>query len=282
MMDFLIQFQPTIIILLLGAGGFVFRNWLTAKIIGSVQHGFNEKLEELRSQLRSKEIEISSLRDTVLTGRNQRQILVEKRRIEAVENIWKGVMELRKFRPVLNLMATINFERVAEMTPQNPKLRNWFKETNDSVPQMNGRITPNLTTYESEKPFIPLLTWAYFEAIHTIMADAAIRSRILALGISDAKKLLNPDYGKELLKTVLPKKSSYIDTHGAKIYHNLIEELEEKLLNELKNILDGKENDEQNVRQAEEIMKATRKAMAETEAVTDSANTPKTEQQTTA
>ena len=77
-------------------GVFVARNWIKAGIEKSVQHGFDAKIETLRtelrkseetfkSDLRSKESQISALRDGVLSGRAQRQALLDKRRLEAVE-----------------------------------------------------------------------------------------------------------------------------------------------------------------------------------------------------
>jgi hypothetical protein len=96
--DFLFQWLPTIITLSIWVIIFCGLHWLKEKVVGGVQHDFNQKLEELRSQIRSRETEISSLRDTVLSNRNQRQILVEKRKIEAVENIWKSVDQLQRYK----------------------------------------------------------------------------------------------------------------------------------------------------------------------------------------
>ena len=63
------------------------RRWFEAKIEKGVEHKFNEKLENFRADLRNKEAEISALRDGVLSGRAQRQALLDKRRFEADDSL---------------------------------------------------------------------------------------------------------------------------------------------------------------------------------------------------
>jgi hypothetical protein len=72
---------------------FIARNWLVAWISNSVQHRFNVEIEKLRaelrkneerfkSDLREKEAEISTLRNSVLSGSTSRQALLDKRRFK--------------------------------------------------------------------------------------------------------------------------------------------------------------------------------------------------------
>jgi hypothetical protein len=68
---------------------FVFTRWTEKRI----QYGFDAKIENLRAELRTKEAEISALREGVLSGRANRQALLDKRRLEAVTS---GVLKLSK------------------------------------------------------------------------------------------------------------------------------------------------------------------------------------------
>ena len=81
--------------LAIGVLVFIGRNWIKARIEQSVRSGFEARLEALRSDLRrseeqlkselhSKEVQISALRDGILSGRTQRQALLDKRRLEAI------------------------------------------------------------------------------------------------------------------------------------------------------------------------------------------------------
>jgi len=271
MKEFLVQWLPTIITILLWGGIFCARNWLKTKIVSSVQHGFDSKLEELRSELRSKEAEISSLRDTVLTGRNQRQILVEKRRIKAVENVWKGVVELQKFKGVSTMMASINFKNAAKEAPQNANVRRMFEIIGNAAPKIEEGLPLPPNPAICERPFVSPLAWAYFTALQTVIMGAFLRAKILEIGVSGADKFLNVEHEKNILKAALPHLTTFIDEHEEAGYHHLIEELEENLLKELSNILEGKGNDQQSLQQASEIMKEVDKV------ATERANTSKTE-----
>ena len=102
---------------------FIGRNWIKARIEGSVRAGFEAKLEtlrsdlrrseeELKSELRSKEAQITALRDGILSGRAQRQALVDKRRLEAVDGLWAAYTDLAPFAVVSRYMASINFDVV--------------------------------------------------------------------------------------------------------------------------------------------------------------------------
>jgi hypothetical protein len=89
------------------------RQWFIERIKRSVQHRFDEKIEELRSTLRrsedqfrarlqSKETEISALRTWVLGGAANRQTLLDKRRFDAVERVWTTVIDMA---PLMRLAA---------------------------------------------------------------------------------------------------------------------------------------------------------------------------------
>jgi hypothetical protein len=104
---------------------FLARNWLLAWISKGVQHHFDAKLEELRaelrkneelfkSDLRDKEAEISTLRNTVLSGSAGRQALLDKRRFEAVEKVWAAVNDLGRLKVLSGIMAALNYKAVAK------------------------------------------------------------------------------------------------------------------------------------------------------------------------
>src|SRR5262245_59053502 len=84
------------------------RHWWLAWITRSVQHDFDTRLEQLRSELRGNEervkselrdneAEFAALRTSVLSGSNNRQSLLDKRRFDAVEKIWVSVNELGRY-----------------------------------------------------------------------------------------------------------------------------------------------------------------------------------------
>jgi hypothetical protein len=100
---------------------FANRIWLKASIERSVQHGFDVRIEgwraelrrseeELKSGLRTQETEISTLREGVLSGRNQRQALLEKRRFDAIERVWQALVALGPYKSLSATMAVVDFD----------------------------------------------------------------------------------------------------------------------------------------------------------------------------
>ena len=210
LMDLILKWLPTLITILIWVAIFFARNLIIARIKASVEHNFNAKLEGLKSELRSKENEISSLRDAVLTGRNQRQVIVDKRKIEAVDNLWKGVVDLQRFKAHSNAMASINLEYAESEAARDPKVRKFFESINQLAPKIET-LKPSAAI--NERPFISNTVWAYFSALQTILFGSFIRAKMLELGVQDASKLMNKEYEKKILKAALPHQKEFIDKY---------------------------------------------------------------------
>lgn len=89
----------------LGIIGWLLRNWISARLAKSVGFEFDRKLEllkaehrtseeKLRADLRAKEAEIATLRLGAMTALSNRQIAVDKRRLDAIDQLWASVMSL--------------------------------------------------------------------------------------------------------------------------------------------------------------------------------------------
>ena len=250
----------------IGPAGFILKFWITA----SVEHTFNEKLETIRadlgkqaekftSQLRAKETEIAALRDGVLSGRANRQALLDKRRLEAVERIWSAVVDLAPFKNVSAMMASIKFDAAAKRAPHDAKLRMLFEIILQPV---SGTEFPT-SSAQKEMPFISPMAWAYFSAYQTIVGFAFAQAKMLELGVGDAGKLLNSDGVKKLLKTALPHQAGKIDAHDVSMTHYYLDVLEERLITELKGMLKGVETDAAAITQAAEIAAQVKKISEE-------------------
>ncbi len=87
--------------------------------------------------------------------------------------------------------------------------------------------------------------------------------KMLELGVEDAGKFINTENVKTLLKAALPHQTQFIDKYDSAGYHYLLDELEEKLLGELRKMLDGVESDEAIIAQSAKIMKAVDKVVAD-------------------
>jgi hypothetical protein len=254
------------LIILASAALLASKNWIIARITRGVQHGFDIKLEEIRttlrnneeqfrSGLRAKETEIDALRNNVLSGSASRQTLLDKRRFEAVEKIWTAVNDLAPLRNLYQMMAHLYYDALAKQV-RDPKIQQ-FLSTLDTTgsDQQNWK-----NVARDERPFVPEITWAYFSAYTTLLTFNLVRYKTLKLGIEEPQKFFNTENVKNILKAALPHHAQFIDGEqdpGA--YYYLIEEIETMLLNELRRILDGKEASIASAEQGKEILNTIQK-----------------------
>jgi hypothetical protein len=241
--------------------------WLGRKLIEtrltkSIEHEFNTKLETVRAEfrakeellkadLRSKETEIAALRGGAMTAMASRQMALDKRRLEAVDQLWSTVTALGSTKIISAFMAPVKFDVAAEEAMKNPKVREMFEFLSTGL-----RFDPNKIDYSGSakaRPFVSPMAWALFVAYQAIAAQAVLKLEILKSGLG--KKLLDMDAIAKLVKAALPHYTEYIDKFGDAGYHYLLEELEGRLLDEMQKMLAGVETDKASIEQAGEILR---------------------------
>jgi hypothetical protein len=235
---------------------FVSTRWIERRI----QHGFDGKIENLKAELRqneerlkhdlrTKEAEISALREGVLSGRANRQALLDKRRLEAVEKVWTAVIALGPAKALSATMSIINYDEVVKDPEKRQVIEHFLPRTDDH----SKPIAMN------EQPFVSQIAWAYFLAYLAIIRSACIRAELLRGGIEEPEELLDVKEIKEVLKAALPHQSQFIEKSKPEAFHGLLDELEQKLLTELTNMLEGRALDVAALTQAKHIIDASKK-----------------------
>jgi hypothetical protein len=89
------------------------------------------------------------------------------------------------------------------------------------------------------------------------MAHSVIILKTLAIGTTQILK--KEDTLKPLMLLVLPEYKSFIEEHGLAGYYHLLDILEQKLLNAIAEMLDGKAVDDATLKRSADIMSAVRK-----------------------
>ena len=72
---------------ILSAAGLFFRERFAKLIDAKIQHRYNAELEKLKDELSRSSKEIDTLRTSILSLRAQRQAGIEKRRLEAIDQL---------------------------------------------------------------------------------------------------------------------------------------------------------------------------------------------------
>jgi hypothetical protein len=240
--------------------------WLSRKLIEtrltkSIEHEFNTKLEAVRAEfrakeellkadLRSKETEIAVLRSGAMTAMASRQMTLDKRRLEAVDQLWSAINALGHAKLISGLMARVKFKEAAEEATKDPRVREAFAV----ISTWFDPKKIDLSGSAKARPFVSPMAWALFSAYQAIALSSVIKLEIIKSGIG-GKNLLAEDAIAKLVKAALPHYTAYVDEFGDAGYHYLLEELEERLLEEIRRMLAGVEVDKASVEQAAEILR---------------------------
>ena len=260
---------------LLAAALWLGRNLILTRLSRSVSHDFDLKIEAIRSQLRAseeslkadlraKESEIALPRSGALTTLANRQAAVDKRRLEAVDQIWASVSTLGSARQVSKLLASLKYEEAAKEAERNPKMR----EVLEAMGKMFDPSSMDLNSGEKARPFATPMVWAQYSALIAICTHAVARYQVLKIGLG-AKDFVDTTSVKKLLKLALPHQATYIDDFGPSAFHFLLEELESNLLRELSAMLAGSDVDRATLAQAAAIVAASNEVLQQVAAQRD-------------
>lgn len=237
------------------------RNLISTRLTKSVEFEFNERLEalkadmraseeRLKAELREKEAEITALRGGALAVLSSRQVALDKRRLEAVDQLWSAYSALAPARLVSTYMSVIKFDAARKEAEQNPNARALFAA-------MGGDLDIKkleLSGAAKARPFVTPMVWAVYSAIQAITFNAVLRWHVLKEGMA-VGDMADHESIKKLILTVLPHYAEYLEKHGPDAYHYCLEPLDEKLLQEINKMLSGSDIDKESLKQAAEILR---------------------------
>lgn len=266
--------NPDIIVLVIFFGAipvviFLLREFLTASIRERVRADFETRIEavrsdmrkteeNLRSDLRAKEAQIAALRDDALSGLSKRQAILSTRRIEALEKVWEKFNSLGNLKFGAMSFARLNVEEIEKLNAGDANIRK-FVETlsvGDVVETMKGVQGAN------ERLHLPDIVWAIYSAYKSIVVTCHVHMKALSAGILDASRLIKWDKVSELAKLVLPHQSNFIDQYGSAGLPHLLDEIEELMFKEIRQSLDGNEQDDEAIRRSAAIMQKVDRVLA--------------------
>lgn len=264
---------------LLAIALWLLRSVISTRLKASVKHEFDQKLEAQRASLRnneeafkadlqSKANEIAALRSGALTGLASRQAALDARRIQAVDQLWSAILALAPAKAVSATMAIVKFEAAAKLSAKNPRAREMFGA-------LGGQL--DLTNLGSKsaaaaRPYVSEMAWALFSAYQAIVSVAVLKQQILKSGL-DMTEIVDIDTIKRLVAAALPHQAEFVAKHDTGAYHYLLDELESRLLGELRTVLEGVDSDKASVKQAAEILKESERVMTSL-AHSSESNTP--------
>jgi hypothetical protein len=236
---------------------FLARNLIVTRLTNAVKHEYDKKLEEIRSDLKTKESELETLRNTALSGLSSRQSMLFQKQLEAAELLWKATIALSGGKPVSEMMFLVKIDVVSETIENDENMKEFFKFIGsnaniDKIRETNASLA---------RPFVSKSAWLYYEAYSSIIWHYILQAKAFEHGLG--KKYLKTKEMSELIKLALPHYGNFINEQGPHVVILLLDEIKDKILEEVQIMLEGKASDEANLKQASSLQELAKQLKAQ-------------------
>ena len=249
------------------------REWMSARIKGSIQHEYDQKLEAHKAQLKAEnEVAFLELRSAIEreaalhaaahASFSEGQKAAMERKLNAVDRLWGQVIHLRgSLPPILTFIDVLTVDEY-KGTKDHPTFQALSGEL--SPEKVAGMISKEDAPIENVRPYVGEYMWAIFFSYQAIMLRLLF---LLHLGRDDAAKIeWHKDSGvRQLMEAVLRKKE--IEEFDAMQFGKvswLQRQLESKILTASAKVISGEEFGEEALKQARLIQQRAAQLQAET------------------
>jgi hypothetical protein len=188
-----------------------------------------------------------------------RHAALDKRRLEAVDQLWGAFNALAPARSIVAMMGSVNFEFTAKEAESNSKLRHVFELINNGF----DIRALDLSAAAKARPFVSQMAWAVYSAIQAVTFHSVMRLEVIKSGLGTSV-LADHKAIEKLVIAALPHYMEYLEKNGPSVYYYVLEALDVRLLAELQSMLSGVESDKASLEQAAEIIRLANALQAAT------------------
>ena len=240
---------------LVGAVMWLARNLILTRLQNSVRHEFDAKLEKIKAELHSKEAEIAAIRETALAAARGRNTEIAVRKLQAIDELWEGFHNAKKYLWTVMSISTLKLDNVAKELG-DPRMQKFLSAMSPAKERNAERIS--MITANRARPWVSELAWAYFSAYSAMIGYCIMWFETAKLEL-DPGKFIDSDGVYELLHLALPD-AGFDDVREHKNFRfgDAAQQIELKLIAELKDDASGKKADARDVERAQKIAEAAR------------------------
>ncbi len=230
-------------------GIFGFISYLaTQRIIRSWDWKNQQELETLRNYQAETQL---LLKDTISTISSS-QSLLQERRVEAVDRLWKAILMMKQHFSPVTFFFTITLPHEYKVVLKNSAISEGLREIDD---EYISKLPNGITELENFRPFLGETLWLYFFVYRAILGRLAILVKWLKEG-KDVGDWRQDSGVQQHLKAVFEKDefSNFISLSPMDIYYTL-NILDGKVLKEISFILSGRKSSLESFENSKELRK---------------------------
>ncbi|MDX8354157.1 hypothetical protein [Cognatiyoonia sp. IB215182] len=264
--------DPLITSAMLGVGGFLLRGPIATYFGKAVDLKFEKSLEEAKSSIRANEKELDQITTFLTTRQNERQSIIEAKRLEAAETLLEAATAISAFAMFVEVMKVLKVEEVASSSKRED-VKDFFKVLADGLgldakmEEFNGYDRTRASLYLSDK------TLSHFDNYTMIMSYAAMFVKAMSLGL-DATAVLREDALSKKVIEAVPTSKEGFEKYGEGYAYYWSQHFYDQLLTELRKEVSGSDNRQQDVETVAHLTASSIQAQSEARRITNTANLP--------
>lgn len=232
--------------------------YFKVKIPVKIQHDYNKKLSELENKFKLEQKMIEDLRRNAILGAEKRQEILSTRKFKACDELWEKIENVASLKVLSTYLMAIKEDKFIKSDYNNSN-NSLFIESFGKISGFESQ--KEVTTTNKlflQRPYLSERLWALYLAHSSVSAIVIYKYEFLKSG-SDMMNLINYSGVLNLIKKVEPSNfSTYTEINSFNI-SIVLEILENKILNEIKKIHSGFEEDKKSIEINREIIKYANK-----------------------
>ena len=128
--------SSVIVVAVATAVGSLFKEGIFIWLAARIQHKLDAKLEVIREDLATKGRQIEALHSGPIAIRAQRQAIIDRRWLEAIDQLWAAVKVLEPLRANCTSLAVIRWDVAAKRAENEEKTRQFFDSISATTPKL--------------------------------------------------------------------------------------------------------------------------------------------------
>ena len=233
-----------------------------------VNHQFDERLEAAKAEHRSQEellkdaltqhrLKIEALQSGALSGLAARHVLLDKKRIEALESVWGAVAYMHPYHNLSVMCATIGFDQLSKAAKDVRNGAAIIESFLKMAPPFDELGKPGNPHYRIDQVqlFVPPLVWAMFDAYRSVIF-LPMMMLISVKGGIDVSDMWGAARLQNLIKVALPDVQFDLGSRGAADLARVAGPLKTRLLAVTLESLENPATDTKSVERASEILRS--------------------------
>jgi len=230
---------------------YIFRSYLTKKLSASINHKYDKKLEEIKSNIRIQENQKNEIQSFISDLRTNRYNVLQSKKMEAAENLLINLNKISKLSMAAEYLKQLDIENILRTYPQH-KLTGITDillaplDVDNRLKEINNTNNTFFRLYLNDKSI------QYFDTYHSIIIMAITILKSMALGTNLATQINHEKITQEIIK-LIPESQDGFNQFGIYYTYQLTSIIYNSLILSLRNEVSGEEDFNNEINRAKQL-----------------------------